>query len=39
VPTAQAQDNGEVKPRAHSDGQLKIRQFTAAPIFDTAATS
>jgi DNA segregation ATPase FtsK/SpoIIIE-like protein len=39
VPTTSVQDNGEVKPRAQSADRIRIRQFTAAPIFDTAVTS
>jgi len=38
VPSEPDNENGEVKPRAHADGQLRVRQFTAAPIFDTAVT-
>jgi DNA segregation ATPase FtsK/SpoIIIE-like protein len=38
VPSAPAED-GEVKPRNNGQSQLRVRQFTAAPIFDTAVTS
>jgi hypothetical protein len=37
VPTAPTQQHGEVKPRATSQGRVRIHQFTAAPIMDTAA--
>ena len=37
VPSAPLQEDGEVKPRTNGQSQLRIRQFTAAPIFDTAA--
>jgi hypothetical protein len=34
VPTVPVQDNGEVKPRTQGADRIRIRQFTAAPIFD-----
>jgi hypothetical protein len=39
VPTLLDQDDGDARPRIHGNGQVRIRQFTAAPIFDTAVTS
>jgi DNA segregation ATPase FtsK/SpoIIIE-like protein len=39
VPTQTDQDNGEVKPRVQGPAASRIRQFTAAPIFDTAVSS
>ena len=39
VPTAPVQEDGEVKPRSQGPDGLRIHQFTAAPIFDTAVTS
>jgi hypothetical protein len=39
VPTAPVRDDGEAKPRAHGPDRIRIHQFTAAPIFDTAVTS
>ena len=39
VPTAPAQEDGEVKPRSQGPDRMRIHQFTAAPIFDTAVTS
>jgi DNA segregation ATPase FtsK/SpoIIIE-like protein len=39
VPSTPVTDDGEVKPRTNGQAQLRIRQFTAAPIFDTAVTS
>jgi hypothetical protein len=38
VPSAPVTDDGEVKPRSQGEGRLRIHQFTAAPIFDTAVT-
>ena len=39
APSALAQEDGEVKPRNNGQSHLRVRQFTAAPIFDTAVTS
>ena len=39
VPSAPVTDNGEVAPKAHAQDHLRIHQFTAAPIFDTAVMS
>ena len=36
VPTTTVQDDGEVKPRVQSPDRIRIRPFTAAPIFDAA---
>jgi hypothetical protein len=39
VPSVVVEENGEVKPRVQADSRLRIHQFTAAPIFDTAVTT
>ena len=36
VPTAPVLDDGEAKPRVLGSDRIRIHQFTAAPIFDTA---